>query len=217
MTITTPILDDFDRPDESPLGGGFWSGGVRYARDMDLESFEARDDNSGGNICDSRWIGTFGAGDLEVYATVSTLTTATSSRMYLWCRVLQPGVTTVDCYLCLLKGNSGSNQTIEVYRLDNGSFTKLGATLTTAVSSGGIIGIRHNDAGGSNNIEVDLNGTTVMTRTDNTHTGTAEIGLGIRNAGTRLADFGGGLVTGGVSVTLLQMQNHLRFSNNSFA
>ena len=83
--------------------------------------------------------------------------------------------------------------------MTNGALTTVGALHTTAVSSGDIIGLRHDDAGGADNIEVDLNGTVIFTRTDNTHTGTANIGLGVRNGNTRVDDFGGGLVTGGAA------------------
>ena len=204
MAITTGILDDFNRADESPLGNGDWSGDVRVTRDPDLESFLVRDDNSGGNECDTLWTNsTFGAGDLEVYATISTLTTSSTSRMYLYCRILQAGVGTSDGYLCLLKGGGGSNQSIQVYSVSNGSLSTVGANHTTAVSNGDVLGMRHDDAGGSDNIEVDLNGTVIFTRTNNTHTGTASLGLGIRNSATRLADFGGGLVTGGAQTISL--------------
>jgi len=183
---TTPILDNFDRADEGPPPSSSWSYPV-YA----TAAGEKVVSNQAGSDVDTAATAYWNSEtflNVEVYGTVAAVSTH-----YLFARIQQPGVSTVDGYMLV-----GSGFNVQVYRLDNGVATAIGATGISSTLSAGqgrgmsIIG---------DEIQIlrrvgeswDLS----LTRTDITYQSAGYIGLG-HASGTvsRWDDFGGGAWVG---------------------
>ena len=187
----TPLLDDFNRTDESPLAGG-WGGSVFNASNLKIVSNLAAGITGGGTANSQGWGTKMGVGTVECYATYTTFENA-NVNMVLYVRVSTLAVpTTSTGYGCYF---NDSQDKINVYRVSAGpSFTQLGTTFNIDMSAGDICGVdQQNDTNGT--ITVYVNGSAVTTRTDTTHKGAeGYIGMRIDGMVIRADDFGGGLV-----------------------
>jgi hypothetical protein len=195
---TTPVLEDFatanDPLSNSASWGAKWIGAAVFS-ELRAVSGEAR--RAIGETdwwCSSYWdASTFGP-DTEVYATVSTLV---STRSYaVGARITTPGLSTTDGYLF----QRTQVPDWRVYRMDDDSWTQLGATESSAtypLASGDkmglevigstIRGLRYASGAWSQ----------VASRTDSTYTGAGYIGAAIGagdSATAAIDDFGGGTI-----------------------
>ena len=209
------LLDDFTYADGVLDGKGNWSGDMLVARDLKVESNEARDDGSGGNPSDQAYSTVFSTGGQhEAYFTIAALRGNSFGEFYLYVRCTNLGAGSLDGYRLRHVGATGSSQKLRLERIDNGISTLLGSQQTVEQAVGDILKVQH-DSGGT--LEAFVNGDSVYSQTDTTYVGTGQLGLGLKDGVQRADDFGGGVVSVGAAVSLLQMLNHLRFNGNTFA
>lgn len=177
---TTGILDDFDRADEGPPPSPSWTdtwlqGGLRVV------TSECANNAAGG---DAYWNpSTFGP-NAEVFTTINVV-----QAFYLGVRLTTPTPVAVDGYFVYYLGG---NWTIS--RIDDGSFTQLGAAASAALSVGDGAGL---EADGSSISIYNRDGgawSLLTSRTDSTYATAGYIGLGCDSTSARADDFGGGTI-----------------------
>lgn len=179
---TTGILDNFNRPDEGPPPSASWTGPMRPGDTNGLRVVS--------NTCQrvapygGAWwnVSSFGP-DCEIY-----ITCLGPSDFYLFWRIIDsPGTATADGYAL-----NWFNDVITVRRLDNNTFTTLGAGISqTGPASGNKLGVSM--IGSTITPYVDTGGgwTALSTRTDATYSNAGVIGA---NTDGTFDDFGGGTV-----------------------
>jgi hypothetical protein len=181
---TTSVVDNFNRANENPLGHGTWTGPV-YQGDarFALSSSQVACAQSGA-WCDEYWNqATYS--DSEAYVTISAK--GSSNGVGLFVRVANPNTGTLRGYLIETGGTS-----LTFYRIDSGSETQLGSTVTGLTwSAGDKLGFQ---AVGSTLTAYHYTGgawSSVASRTDSTYA-TGTIGLESYSTSWTLDDFGGG-------------------------
>lgn len=204
---TTGVLDPFNRGDSSTLGAS-WTAPV-YVGDGDLEvsSNQARA-AAAYEYCDDYWNVSSPGPDSEAYVTLATLP-GTDNIIYLFARLQSPGTSGLDGYEVDYAQRSGTDQ-VYVYRIDDATFTQLGATVNQEFSAGDGLGM---EVIGSTIRALRRSGGTwaeLASRTDSTYASAGRIGFGIRNTTGRVDDFGGGTV---VATPALE-QEGFRFRND---
>ena len=177
------ILDTFNRANTGPPPSASWTNAVEGAgTGLKVVSNQLITDSGGS----SGWwnVGTFGP-DSECYFDVVTL----SGSMNLYLRLQQPGSgSTVDGYLGYFDGVS----LYKIFRMDNGSLTQLGASVTDTLASGNSIGMQA--IGPMIRMFKKVSGawSVVIERSDGTYAAAGYIGLGINSALSTYDNFGGG-------------------------
>lgn len=195
----TPILDGGTSPIENPIAanwsGPYVSGTSQLQRtSTGIARTTAAGDNSYYDIS------TFGP-DMEAYATIAVLETATNTEESDLCIRLNngPGASASrSCYVINIRASStASSDRMRIYRLDAGAATQLGATYTIGTIQVGdsyLIRAVGNQIEGFYNIQ----GTGWTSRigpvTDNTYSSGSHIVLQMARAASRLTNFGGGSV-----------------------
>lgn len=206
---STPVLDNFNRANEDPLsGGGNWAGpilpglnqmkvvsnGIMQSLTVALQSGT------------SYWnVTTFGPGS-EVYFELPTVWANNSSDVWTWCNGQSENTASVDGY-AMVAGRSTGSWEWYLYRLDNGTWTQLGASLgTQLLSAGDALGIECGSTGIFQTYYKASGGswaTLGTTRTDTTYT-SGHIGLskGYLDSTSVVDNFGGGnIVVGGAGAS----------------
>lgn len=132
---STPMLDDFSRPDENPLSGnGAWlTGDTAFTGDVQVTSRATRgaDANPGMRYLPNGP----NVGDVEVWATMSSMNGGSSARLF--ARLQSPGgASAIDGYA--MEISTGGWQ---LRQMTNAAFTTLG-TGAVAVAAGDIMVFR---------------------------------------------------------------------------
>lgn len=189
---STGLLDDFNRSDENPLGNGRWSGPIRPSgSQVKLVSNQILSSVAGN--ANSYWSFSQFGPDSEVWVTVVTKD-ADGFAVDLALRIQSPGAAGVDAYWYTAKAQAGTD-IYEIYRVDNNSFTLLGATETgPELVNGDKIGFKA--VGDVLTGYVFQNGrwTSTIRRQDSTYGGAGYIGIQFDANVARGDDFGGGTV-----------------------
>ena len=183
------VLDNFNRAD-GDAGANWskiWSGDYMFtvASNQIKCPWSANWANAGWNVA------TFGA-DCEAYVTIATVSGANSISVYARMSALNTAGGPNGYRVSLTALN-----TLSIQRLDSGSPTTLGATISQTISNGDSLGIEctgstikayYKASGGS--------WTEIGSRTDATYGAAGYIGLECYNDVIRFDDFGGGTIAG---------------------
>lgn len=188
---TTPVLDNFNRGDEIPLGGGNWTSDLwLFDTGCNLTNNEV---SNPGTACGSWWSSQTYSAPQEVHADITLNEAPNTSRLF-FC--MQPGTIAgdIDGYSVDIQ-RFETTHAIRVRRMDNGQAVQLGTDHLTDladVSWPESLGVRIDPSG---KIDVYLNGEFIFSPgTDTTYSCTdTNIGLNMNNAGGNAIDnFGGG-------------------------
>ncbi len=198
---TTGVLDAFTRADNTDLGANWTTTVLVGDSAISIVSNQAGYADVDSSFRDEYWNpATFGP-DCEVYYTVATKPLVTTP-VYLFLRLQSPGTSEVDGYYCEIV-NQVATDDGGIYRLDNGVFTQLGASLSQEWSDGDGLGFEA--IGSAIKAYRRSSGTwsELASRTDATYGSAGNIGIGIQGHTPRLDDFGGGTVVGGVVIPII--------------
>lgn len=161
---STVLIDDFNRANESPLGGEWTQfDPLSTTGNILLTSNQAVSSSGGGSAyynvrtCDA---------DCDAYVTLSGSGIVSTN---IWMRLTDFG-TNGDGYRIRATTTNGN-----IYRLDNGVATQLGAACTTTIALTDAFGAR--TEGG--NISSYLNNTLICTRADATYSASGHMGIGL--------------------------------------
>lgn len=205
---TNSVLDNFDRSNTGPPPSASWStivAGHKILSDL-LRS------NASWSQCASGWnVATFGP-DCEVFMTITTQPSSGGGYDVL-ARLTTLTSSTYDGYA--FETMNAATDLLNYYRIDNGVFTQLGASINQAFASGDSIGL---EVVGSTLTGYYKSGagawSAQATRTDTTYASAGYIGLWGMDDGTngRMDNFGGGSLAAasGPSIPLL-MAHYRRF------
>lgn len=192
-----PILDNFNRANENPLGNGLWSGplwvGNLQGRIISNQ-VTSTVSGYGGSYINT---GTYGPDT----AISMSLPIAASGAVDLYARLINPGVAnTMDGYHAEFKS---SNSTVGIYIIDDQISTLLGSTFSQAIQDNDQVGFELIGSNlrawiheGSSWVEVGL-------RTDGTYTAAGNIGFDVSNSTIRIDDFAGETLSMGGSAPVL--------------
>ena len=187
---TTGVLDNFTGTDgtDLPVYSSNWS----TPTDSGACEIQGNAATSVSGFGTSIWnVGDFGPG-AEVHFKLDTVTTDSNASAG-WVNGQGTGAeSTIDGYMILVRGNDQ----VEIHRLDNFSFTQLGADFTQTTAAGDSVGLESLSDGTLTAYYKAGAGswTALGTRSDATYTGSAgRIGIS-SNATPRLDDFGGGTI-----------------------
>jgi hypothetical protein len=187
----TGVLDDFNRANEGPPPSASWAGPL-YADDGSMKvvgneavGTEAAEFNG------AYWL-TPMPPSCEVHVKVATMP-ADGERTSVYLRVADEGGAP-DGYLLSFYRWDGGSDGWQIYRVDNGAWTQLGATVDKDVSAGDSMGLeaigprlRGYQKTGGVWAEVE-----VLERTDSTYSNWGKIAMSPQNDTCTLDDFGGG-------------------------
>ncbi len=189
---TTPILDNFNRPDETPLsGGGNWTGEFSGVTDpLKLVSNEVAGQNS--VTSDSYWVAQKFGVDQEAYATVRAKPAIAGDSINVPCRIQEPSVTqnSWDGYELLALTQSGTD-TLLIRRVTNDGMTVLVST-SLEFAVGDRLWLRCAGSTLTASIDQGAGFTQILQATDSVYVLDGWIGLRIRGTTGRADDFGGG-------------------------
>lgn len=133
---TTGILDDFNRADEGPPPSASWTTPTGHSG----LSVNTNQCAGSGATNSGYWNPTTFGANAEAYATIAVLP-GNSSVIGMIVRVLQPGSsTTFDGYGISFLQAAGTDS-ISIQRVDNGTGTTLGSTISQEISTNDILGI----------------------------------------------------------------------------
>ena len=187
------ILDNFNRDNEGPPLSANWTE-TGYAG----AGFEVVGNEGQGEVmnaaCAEYWnAATFGA-NCEAYLTVTDID-ASFASIGVIARLVNSGGAGVDGYNVGVESYAPGN--IKIKRIDDGSFTQLGASIGKVPADGDKVGVEI--VGSDINAYYDDGGAgwgEVGTRSDATYAGAGHIGIGLYTnsnvAFTNFDDFGGG-------------------------
>ena len=190
----TGILDDFNRADEGPPPSSNWTdlqNGLRVMSNLVRG-------NTSGQPNWSNWnASTFGP-DCEVFITLTDTITGNAGAAVLL-RATTNVLATVDGYLMHYTDNG---DLLQIYRIDNGSLTKLDETAFTLVAGDKIGG---EAIGSTLKFYIDDGGagwTLKVTSTDSTYGSAGFVGARLLDEFRDADDFGGGTLAavGGIAV-----------------
>lgn len=130
---STPVLDDFNRPNENPLSdGGNWTGPfATNAGDVMAVVSNQVITATGIVSCSSYWQATSFAQDQEAYLTLPVLPATSAQRMGVATRIRDPNTAACDFYLFLHHGT-----VFRFYRFDDTTETLLAETPVEQPGSG---------------------------------------------------------------------------------
>lgn len=195
---TTSILDSGTGSDANPVAGN-WSGPLHNGNGQ-LQRLSNQFANGPGAAGDdgSWWnAGTFGP-DTEAYATLPTVSAASSHVAEIFARAQNPGVaSSLDGYAVVADMASGGS--IIIARIDNDAYTTLTSAAQTWTNGdsfgieiiGSTIKAYHKTSAGG--------WTEKLSTTDSTYSSAGNIALLISNNVLRATNFGGGTIGGGSS------------------
>ena len=130
----SPVVDNFNRANANPLDGS-WSNKVRSTNtDMQLTGNQVSGTSTSGSTPSSAWYNAATYTDTEVALTFATFP-AVNEHIRLYVRITDPGGTVFDGYFVRYTVNSGTD-TIEIFRVDDGTATAALATLNEDWSTG---------------------------------------------------------------------------------
>lgn len=174
----SPILDNFDRPNETPIGGN-WTNKIA-GTDADLNLTSNALTSSIANIGSGWWNQNTFQSPMEFYWTIPVFAGTGWSLSYMCQNV---GTSALSGYSFIHGPTTG----VDLYRFDSGGTVQLGSSMSQAVVNGDQWGIHLED--GVHIIYV--NGIVLGQRTDSTYT-SGYCGITIYESTTRFDDFGGG-------------------------
>jgi fibronectin type 3 domain-containing protein len=183
-----PTVDDFNRPDESPLSdSGRWSNSILSTNELGFNVTSNQLACSKTTTCTAwRNVTQYGP-DTEAWATIATLPGA-GNAVRLYARVQSPGTSGADGYVLFFSQASGTDQ-VALYRLDNGVLTSL-LTIAQELAAGDRLLLRVKGP----TLEAWRHDGTAWTRlgtiVDTTYAGAGFVGVGLRGTTGRLDDFG---------------------------
>ena len=178
---STPILDDFDPDDATPMAGydSPLLGSVSASGGVGVPG------SAGYNVL--TWA-TTGTGSMEAFITLATKG-ATGDEFAISAMLQQAGsLATIDGYDFYVTVSAGTD-TWALRRLTNGASSNL-TTGTQELSTNDQIGIRVDNG----IISGWINGVMVGSAADTTYTGSGKIGYSPENTTWRMAGFGGGMM-----------------------
>lgn len=121
------LVDDCARADQGPPPGPGWAAFTSNTDRLRLESNLIRPDTTGN--CTEHWDTATDDADSEVAAALSAVPSGSFDYLGVYIRGRQPGASTADGYFAGVR-NGGGN--LDYYRMDNGGYTQLGATIGSA-------------------------------------------------------------------------------------
>lgn len=189
----TAILDTFNRANEGPPPSASWTNlnaGLKVISNV-----------CGANAANSisYWNTICVSANEESYFTVTTKP-ANGQTCGAYVRLKDVGsIATLDGY-GLLASMAAGTDSIALQRIDNAVATTLGASVSQEISTSDILCIRISGSG----IEMERNGSVVITRTDTTYTAAGYLGAAISDTTGRIDNFGGGSLTSEPAVRLRQ-------------
>lgn len=191
---TSPLLDSFTRADEDPLAGS-WLGPI-FTTDGQLKIVGGVAVGRNTVACASYWKNAFPARQ-EVWVTLRQKWTGNDNGLALFVNLTAPNSGSVSGYVFTVYTSTALSQDVlDVYRIDAGSFTQLGATVALGVgglasgdrywlaSDGGVLTFYRLVAGAW---------TVLASRSDATY-GAGFIGIAADNDTLSQDDFGGGAI-----------------------
>ena len=187
----TSIIDNFNRANENPMTG--WANMTTSG----LQVVSNACTTSGAGLNSSYWNTIFTGADCEAYVTIAS-DPASNRSMYVYVRLTDIGSGTTDGYAIKFNKLSGTD-TLQLIRVDNGSETVLGANFTQELTAGNKFGIEIVGSTLTAYVNTGSGWTSLGTRTDSTYSAAGYAGLGI--ASGSLDDFGGGVLSSGITVT----------------
>lgn len=199
----TSILDSFNRANEGPppsasWGGRLYSSGFQFK--VSSNALILENGSANGDSKTDYWGASFSA-DQEAYITVSTKSTNVS-QYPIWfdMRMQTPGTSGLDGYeVAFFPVAGAANDTIQMYRIDNESFTTLGGLITQEVSAGDSVGV--SVIGSTITVWYKASAgswTSLGTQTDATYGSAGYIGIGAADTTSPtwvLDNFGGGSIS----------------------
>lgn len=206
---TTSVVDNFNRANEGPPPSASWKAVDDLWGGMKVVSNGCKA-GTGNSINGAVLTTAASSADSEAYMTISTKPgTGSSAGVLLRGKDMTgSGAVAPDGYEIEWSDDDGNGtvETIAVYRMDNGSFTKLGASISRTCSNGYKLGASM--AGSTIEVFTDEGAgwTSRGTRTDSTYTAAGYYGIqfyeGTASPTAVADDFGGGaIVAGGTSYT----------------
>ncbi len=183
-----PVLDGFNRPNETLSDAGRWSNGVIGSAEVGLQVSSSQLACSLSTTC-TAWRNNAQYGpDAESWARITTLPgNGNAVRLYL--RLQTPGSSAADGYMLLFSQASGTDQVV-LYRLSNGALTVL-QTVAQEIAAGDTLLLR---AEGTRLESWRHDGTAwsrLGTLNDSTYAAAGYVGVGVRGTTGRVDDFGG--------------------------
>ncbi len=201
---TTAVLDNFNRTENPLSDGGKWTGGTWGSTGvLATNGTQVYYTGTSSNPQYYRNDQTYGP-DCEVYCTVAVKPGSNSGFGWLHARIQQVGSAAADGYVIRIVEVVAGTDTVEIYRLDNGSFTLLGSAFSQELAAGDSVGFEA--VGSTLSVYYKASAgswTSLGSRTDTTYASAGYIGIGgATNTAFRLDDFGGGTVATGQSVNV---------------
>jgi fibronectin type III domain protein len=186
-TEPLPVVDSFDRANETLSDQGRWSNGVVGSVETGLRVTSNQLSCNRSTTC-SAWRNPAPYGpDTEVWARISTLP-GTNNQIRLYARLQQAGTSGYDGYMLRTNQLSGADQ-LFLERVDNGTITHL-LTINQDLAAGDTILLRVK----GNTLQAwRKTGTTwtqLATTDDTTYPNQGTVGIAIRGTTGRLDDFG---------------------------
>lgn len=199
---TTPILDDFNRPNESLDASPNWEEGtvVEAGTSFAIVSNEVESSGVGGTTASGRWLFADYGPDSEVFCTmVSDDPEPNGGRYTIFCKVHNVGAGTTDGYALSIRNTAGVIQ-FRVQRIDNEVDSDIGVPVAVTMNAGDrfFLDAEGDQLTGSRHDGVSW-GAALITETDATYeAATGSIGMYDWVVGATvvpvLDDFGGGTV-----------------------
>lgn len=209
---STSVLSAFTGADENPLSeGGNWAGPLRTtAGQARRVTNQYGPPSSGTSTGESYWTPSTPGPDSEVFVTVAGLPTGNGFFSGLCARIQTPNTSGVDFYALEVVRTSAGVYTPSIYRVINGTFTKITDLATFNPTVGEMWGLEVVGAGATVTLRMWRNtgsgwvqvGSDVSDTDANRIVAAGKLGLylgGTIPTGWRFDDFGGGTV---ISVTL---------------
>jgi hypothetical protein len=185
---STAILDNFNRANESPIGGN-WSSPLRPS-DTKPSLISNQMDANGNSSAKAWWNASQFGPNCEAYYTI-TYKPSTSQCVNIMLRASNVGLSTLSGYWGEACTASGAD-TWDLYRFDSGTPTHLGTTGTNEFAVGDGIGIEA--IGSAIKLYQRTSGvwTVRVSVTDTTYTTAGYLAVGGEDTPQTLDDFGGG-------------------------
>ena len=183
-----PILDSFDRPNESNLsGGGKWSNGVNGSNEVGSRVIANALACSKSTSCASWWnVAPYGP-NTEVWGTVTVLP-GTGNQFRLYARIQAPGSLAVDAYMLRTNQLAGTDE-VYLERVDDSTFVRL-LTVGQELAVGDTLLLRVTGSRLEAWLRRGSAWTLLGSATDTTYPSSGFTGAGVRGTTGRLDDFG---------------------------
>lgn len=183
---TTSLLDDFNR---ASLGAGW----TLLFGTLSISSNQLAG-QSGGAIGYYN-VAQYGA-DCENYCTLPA-TPGTGGTTYLYARLKDMNIATVDGYSLTIVFSDSGNETIRLERIDNGAATVLATTTDYGVPDGSRIGLEIIGSTIKGYLDTGSGWSEILSASDGTYSAAGYLGVGIVSSSARMDNFSGGTVVGG--------------------